>query len=312
MPEKLHIPFVPPTFSLDSPNLYSQFKIFKQKVDFAFKGTYRGSDAAPKVCTILNWLGDNAYEIYDHLHWAAADDKDDPDKVLKAFESYFKLEQNQFHSWYHLGSIYSSQFKGQHDFLTRLRKVAHDCSFTNADEIVHFLFLTHNQNTCIREELIKSMKTTDSLHDALAEGTMHTEELSKQYLDTVKKDTQIDSIHHNKPKHGISQGKGHGQQHHSNSGKRGPKTGGNCHNCGSKHPPRRCHAYGKECHHCKKKGHYSKCCHTRARSQSSKSQKVSKSKKELHDMEQEPHGSGQYFEFEQDGINVIHFGNNVK
>ena len=29
-------------------------------------------------------------------------------------------------------------------------------------------------------------------------------------------------------------------------------------------------------------------------------------------MEQEPHGSGQYFEFEQDGINVIHFGNNVK
>ena len=29
-------------------------------------------------------------------------------------------------------------------------------------------------------------------------------------------------------------------------------------------------------------------------------------------MEQEPHGSGQYFEFEQDSIQVIHFGNNVK
>ena len=29
-------------------------------------------------------------------------------------------------------------------------------------------------------------------------------------------------------------------------------------------------------------------------------------------MEQEPHGSGQYFEFEQDGISMIHFGNNVK
>ena len=32
----------------------------------------------------------------------------------------------------------------------------------------------------------------------------------------------------------------------------------------------------------------------------------------LHDMEQEPHGSSQYFEFEQDSIQVIHFGNNVK
>ena len=86
MPEKPHIPFVPPTFSWDSPNLYSQCKIFKQKVDFAFKGTFRESAAAEKVCTILNWLGDNAYEIYEHLHWEANGDKDDPDKVLKAFE----------------------------------------------------------------------------------------------------------------------------------------------------------------------------------------------------------------------------------
>ena len=150
MPEKPHIPFVPPTFSWDSPNLHNQFKIFKQKLEFAFKGTYRESDAALKVCTLLNWLGNNAYEIYEHLHWAAADDKDDPDKVLKAFESYFKPEQNQFHSWYTLGSIYSSQFKCQHDFLTRLREVARDCSFTNADKIVFFLFLVHNQNTHIR------------------------------------------------------------------------------------------------------------------------------------------------------------------
>ena len=86
----------------------------------------------------------------------------------------------------------------------RLKEVALDCSFTNVDKIVHFLFLTHNQNTQVREELLKSMKTTNGLKDALqiahlTEGTMHTEELSKQYLDTVK-DTQIDSVHHNKSK----------------------------------------------------------------------------------------------------------------
>ena len=126
MPEKPHIPFIPPTFSWDSTNLYTQYKIFKQKVDFAFKGLYKDNDAASKVCAILNWLDDNAYEIYEHLHWAADDDKDDPEKVLLAFENYFKPEQNQFHSWYTLGTIYSSQFKCQHDFLTRLREVAKD------------------------------------------------------------------------------------------------------------------------------------------------------------------------------------------
>ena len=183
-------------------------------------GTAQTYTASLRYSSLLNWLGDNAYEIYEHLHWEANGDKDDPDKVLKAFESYFKSEQNQFHSWYTLGSIYSGQFKCQHDFLTRLREVACDCSSTNSDEIVCFLFLAHNQNTRVREELLKSMKTTDSLHDALhiaclAEGIMHTEELSKQYLDTVKKDTLIDSIHHNKPKYDKSQGKGHGQQHRS-------------------------------------------------------------------------------------------------
>ena len=110
----------------------------------------------------------------------------------------------QFHSWYTLGSIYSEQFKCQNDFLNRLKEIARDCSFTSVYEIINFLFLTHNQNTRVREELLKMMKTTDSLQDALqiahlAEGTMHSEELSKQYLDTVKKDAQV---------YGLNQGKG--------------------------------------------------------------------------------------------------------
>ena len=71
------------------------------------------------------------------------------------------------------------------------------------DEIIQFLFLTHNQKTWVREELLKTMKTTDSLLDTLqiahlAKDTMHLEELSKQYLDTVKKDAQVDSLNQGK------------------------------------------------------------------------------------------------------------------
>ena len=80
MPGETKIPFVPPTFSWDSPNLYSSYKLF-------------------------NWLGDNAYEVYENLHWEDAAHKDVPDHVLEVFEKYFKPEQNQFHSWYTLGSI---------------------------------------------------------------------------------------------------------------------------------------------------------------------------------------------------------------
>ena len=75
MSEKPNIPFVLPTFSWDSPNLYSQFKIFKQKVNSAFKVQFKDSEKAAKVSTILNWLVDNTYEIYQHIYWAADDDR---------------------------------------------------------------------------------------------------------------------------------------------------------------------------------------------------------------------------------------------
>ena len=101
---------------------------------------------------------------------------------------------------------------------TGSEKFAWDCSFMNVEEIICFLFLTHNQNTRVREELLKTMKTTDSLQDALqiahlAEGTMHSEELSKQYLDTVKKDAQVDGLNQGKGHQFRSQGCGHGHGH---------------------------------------------------------------------------------------------------
>ena len=301
-----------------APNLYSNYKLFKQKVEMAFKGQFKDCDDGAKVGAILNWLGDNAYEIYENIHWEEAAHKDDPDHVLKAFEKYFKLEQNQFHSWYMLGSIYSGQFKCQNDFLNRLREVARDCSFTSADEIICFLFLTHNQNTCVREELLKTMKTEYSLQDALqiahlAEGTMNSEELSKQYLDTVKMDAQVDGLNQGKGNQFRSRGYGHGcgcgqRQSSSKHDTSHPKPGQPCQNCGTMHPPKRCPAFRKSCYYCKKEGHFSKFCQARAHSQSQQC-----GKKDVNDFENDQY-TEQFtsFEFEQDSFNTIHFGRNLK
>ena len=49
-PEKIHtLPFVPPT-----QNLYTQFAIFKPKVQFTFNGTHRNNSNKAKVGAILN------------------------------------------------------------------------------------------------------------------------------------------------------------------------------------------------------------------------------------------------------------------
>ena len=101
-------------------------------------------------------------------------------KLLDGFLDYFKPEQNVYQSWYTLGSLYSGQFKSQGDFYNKLQQVVHECSFTNADEVVKFLFLTHNQDKHVCEDLLKQMKETTTLSDMIrvtktTESMIHSE-----------------------------------------------------------------------------------------------------------------------------------------
>ena len=112
-------------------------------------------------------MGDSAFEVYNNFVWGLSAYKNNPDRVLTQFENYFKLAQNVYHCWYMLGRLYSSQFKSQSNFMIRLRDVLKDCQFKKPDEIVKFLFLSHNQIPKLSEELLKSMKEGDGLNDIL-------------------------------------------------------------------------------------------------------------------------------------------------
>ena len=91
-------PFTPPKFNWGQDNLYEQFKSFKHVVDFAFKGQYAKCAKSVKCGSILNWLGIEAYPVYDNLP-ISEEDKQDPSKLMDAFEQYFKPERNIFQSW---------------------------------------------------------------------------------------------------------------------------------------------------------------------------------------------------------------------
>ena len=69
------LPFKPPEYDWSSPNLYSQFKPFRAKCDYTFKGIYSGNTKEAKVGAILDWLRDNAYEIHSNFNWATPTDK---------------------------------------------------------------------------------------------------------------------------------------------------------------------------------------------------------------------------------------------
>ena len=174
----------------------------------------------------------------------------------------------------------------------RLRECVRECSFENPDEVVKFLFLTHNQNARVHEELLKSMKDADGLNDILGyahlvEGTQHSESLSKAYLDTVKilnSSVKVDAIVQKENKHNSKfHSKHNGSKHRSQS-----KGGGNCRNCCTSHPPKHCQAYGKVCYNCNKKGHFKPLYRSHPRSQSGSRWKVSQSqsRKDQHEVSQ--------------------------
>ena len=203
---KGHLPFTPPKFNWDPDNVYEQLKSFKSVVQFAFQGQYEKCSNDIKCGSILNWLGVESYPVYDNLS-ISEDDKKDPNKLLDAFECYFKPKRNIW-SWYALGSIYSGAFKTQSEFYHKLNSVANGCNFTIKDKIVKFLYFTHNQNTRVHEHLLKELTDTTSLADMLrmacvCEGTVHSEEISKQYLESIKTVKQVDAMHH----HNISKSK---------------------------------------------------------------------------------------------------------
>ena len=214
-------PFTPPRFNWYQDNLYEQFESFKRVVEFPFRGQYENCSNGIKCGLILNWLGVEAYPVYDNSP-ISEDEKKDTTKLLDAFKHYFKLERNIFQCWYALGSIYSGTYKTQSKFYHKLNSVANDCNFTNKDEIVKFLYLTHNQNIRVHEHLLKELTDTTSLADMLrmarvCEGTVHSKEISKQYLESVKTVKQVDAIHrkNNRPK---SNGRGcGGHRSHSHS-----------------------------------------------------------------------------------------------
>ena len=153
--------------------------------------------------------------------------------------------------------MYSGQCKNQMEFLSKQKTVAADCSFSNKEEVIKFLFLIHYTNERVNDYLIEHIKLKNSLAYVLqlaktVESTVQMETLSKQLLQHVGKLNQTKIHGFNKQqKHGprISKSKCHNNQ--SQSHPRLGSHGGRCGNCGSSHQP-------KECYRCHKKNHFSK------------------------------------------------------
>ena len=196
--------------------------------------------------------------------------QENPRQMFNMYSMHLKLTSSQ-HSLSSRAGINlvdntPSSFKSQTDFMLKLKDIANGCSFTNSDEVVKFLFLTHNQNSRVKDALLDKMKGTSTIMECLmiaktVESTIEREKLSKTFLQNVNKPetAEVDEINRSKRQNHNKSG-GRGQRFIRSTSCKGCKGQGKCRNCGNNHPPRKCPAYGKECFRCKKPNHFKKFC----------------------------------------------------
>ena len=186
--------------------------------------------------------------------------------------------------------------------MRQLKEIAKECSFTNSDEFVKFLFLTHNQNSRVRDALLDRMKATDTPAQCLAiaktvESTIETEKLSKSFLQNISKpeSTEVNVVAKRKGFKGPGHKQSRGQQQCSNS-----------------RSVKKCQAYGKECFSCKKKGHFKQFCrscqHNHSQSHGDDSRK---SRKDMHDIDQDDETSFQMQDYDSINVRTVHFTTDV-
>ena len=152
--------------------MIAEWKWFCGQVELLLvEGPYSGMEEKQKVTTLLNWMTDKGQKIYkEELIFPTEEPNKDKEKlkdVLDVFQAHFTPLQLMIHSWYNLGALHSHHCKDQADSMSQLHSLTNKCAFTNADEVVKFLFLIHNSHKRIQDQLLKDVTKNSSLTDCL-------------------------------------------------------------------------------------------------------------------------------------------------
>ena len=84
----LQLQLKPPTLHWDG-NLHENFKSFRIHATVLLDGPYARYDDKNKIATLLSWMDDKGFHLYDSIDWGTHN-KEQWKDVLTAFESHFK------------------------------------------------------------------------------------------------------------------------------------------------------------------------------------------------------------------------------
>ena len=234
-----------PTMDWASPNLVDAFNMFKQRINLFFM-TRGVTQAEHKVAHILLQIGEEGLRRYNSLT-LSEEDKKNPATILQKIEEQLKPAENFRVSRLRLMGLRQTSTESIDSFVTRAKEQAKTCDFEGdeADQRIIELIIAGTSDDDYRKELLTKPKTY-KLDEALQLGRQyeatasHVKEL--HIMKSCASGGNIDAFKQRVPFKQIVP----------------------CKNCGGKHKPKSCPAFGTRCSSCGKPNHWAKVCRSGA------------------------------------------------
>ena len=230
-----------------SGNNAKNWREFKEQLQWFLAGTESGEKSdAVKIGIMLSHAGKEAREVYKTLTWAADGDKDKFDKVLEAFEQFCAPQKNILYERHGFWSLHQEEGEAIDAYVTRLKLKIDSCEYDKTGwppavklELTRDKFIFGLLDDALKERLLRevdlSLQRAVSLAQRSESSKTQAKAMSIQSITTF----QCDEV------------------------KQWSQKGGTliaCGQCGRRHRPKECPAFGQHCAVCNKLNHFAKVC----------------------------------------------------
>ena len=234
-------------------------------------------DKEEKECQaaiFLACIGTDAYDIYTTMEFAHEENRDDPEKLIEAFERHCIGEINEVYERYVFHRRQQEPGESFDAFVGDLRRLAKTCEYGAVEEsAIRDRIVLGIRDDATRKKLLQTRK----LDLMKAIDICRSSEATTRQMKAITTPEEVHAVHQQSRARSKSQNRrnGRGQlrapaersngNRSSGGARRTPSSDRSCKYCNRKHDfssKTNCPAYGSSCTRCQKRNHWAVCCRT--------------------------------------------------
>lgn len=253
-------------------NLEDNWKKFKRDYDlYMIASGKRAQPKAVQAATFLNLIGSDAMEVFETLD-VSEDDKEDPDKIIAAFQKYVEPQRNEMYERFLF--INRKRHRGEklEHYVSDLKRIAKNCNYgALTDSLIRDNIIYHMSDRGLQQSALKSQNLElESLikmikmHEIVRSQTREIEGSTMQRINAIHISTnrEIDTMSVEDRPTGIPAYRSRveiSEHYRARSASRINEVY-TCQRCNGSHGPYVCPAFGARCQKCLKYNHTAEAC----------------------------------------------------